>query len=449
MPAPPAESQPFVESYPFLDGSRAGAHGAYDTSRDRWVMASIREIPGGDFWEAHLDLTIKEPSQVARTYSLSSVFLGLKQAEFEIVDLIYDGEGYAVFINKFSSDLGGHWASWVVHVDADFLYVDWAKQIQVSGDPGAYLRVRDAESMRGGYAVVAALGDTYPYPPAPPVTVVARLDGAANVLWSRTYELPREIAWVEVSYGPDGLVVGGWISELQADDPQGLVLMRLETHTGAFLTAAQYEGVVALDDVAMAQSVGSSNTTGGLYVAGRSANNDVTFFPVDSSLLAGTATRMVTGSGFRPIEFVFNPSGDLVAVMQSYFPGDLVLTVPAPLTGGTGTPVLSDLSPMYPADGVEVLSADRAGDSVMLVGYQDGHSSASTDPVTLIFTDTAGYLDSCVPAYAVPVRESLPMVTHYFEEWSQKNRSIVTVDYPVSFHGLNYVFGDPLCFGAP
>lgn len=441
---PAVEGQAFVDTYGFLDGAYGDPHGAYDSSRDRWLVASVR--PYNPFTQdMALDVTVKDPAQAARTYSFIASFLDAKHAHFEIVEVISDGEGYAIFLNKLIEKTG-HWSSWVVHLDADLLVVDWARRIQSNVDPDAYLRVRDAVGLRGGYAVVVGFNDPFPDPPAPASSAVLRLDDSGSVLWSRAYELPREVALVAVSYGLDGLVVGGWISEILADDIQGLVLLKVELHTGALLTAAQYEGVVVLDDLAMAQSVGSANTTGGLYVAGRSDGNDVTFLPVDSSLLAGTATRMATGSNYRPVEFAFTAAGDLVAAMQSYFPGDLVLTVPAPLTGGTGTPILSDLSPMFPADGVEISTADRVGNEVLLTGYQEEHVSAPTDPVNVISTDGSGLLDSCVPAYGVPTRESVPMVTHYFAELSDKPRAINLVSVPVNFIDLNTIYPVPLCF---
>ena len=206
LATPSAQAQAFVDSYYDLNQGNSIPLTAFDSSRDRVVIASLREISSFKN-DIALDITIKNPFQIARTYVYTAPFLDSKNGRVEIADLVADDNAYVVFFNK-SADSRTRWSSWALRLDPSNLHVVWGRQLTVSGDPDECVRVRDAVSLGTSWAMVAALDNEL----IDAETAVVRIDGAGTVLWSNSYALTKDAELFTLSYGPQGLVAGGWVS---------------------------------------------------------------------------------------------------------------------------------------------------------------------------------------------------------------------------------------------
>lgn len=437
--APPAAAQPYIIYYPSLEVGQAAPQTTYDALQGRVVVASIRQ-PSPLHPNLVLDLTVHPVlTQGPTTYVYSAAFLNLKYSDFEIVDVLGDGQGYVVFLNRLSTPTDT-WSSWAVRVDAATFAVSWARQILPPTGEQGFLRVREAIRVKGGYTVLAALdGQEFDAD-----TIVIRLNGSGDVAWAKSYQLPESVELFTLAANGLDLMAGGWISDFASDDVGNVALLRIDAFTGNLLDAATYDAWADFD-LAMAFGKSAPGTQGRLYIAGKHGGYDAMFFPVDKYLTALLGTGIQIGSGSSVEDFLFLPSGDLLALTHSWGGSDKTLTVPGTIGGGTAAPFLTSVASSFTSGQVALTSVDAAGSAALVGGALTAAGTLTPGAPVVAMSDTSGTLDYCAAKQELPPRQAVEIATRHFYQFNQNAEAVVAMPYAFSLVAIGPIYEEHVC----
>lgn len=419
-----AAQVPYVIGFDDLEVGHAHPRTAYDYFYDRDVVVSLRQA-SALVSDLYLDVTVRSNTSGPVTHVYGADFLDFKYADFEIVDVLADGKGYTIFLNKFHT-VTERWSSWALRIDSTTFNLSWSKQFQLGGE-GAFTRVTEVTRTKGGYALLVASEDTI----IGSETVVAWMDSNANIGWANTYAFAEPVEPLALSFGSGGLMVGGWISDLDSNNIAEVALFELDINDGSLLGSAHYNDVWVDFHLAMAKGAGSAGA--GTYLAGF-LENQVVFFTVNKDLVAGVGTLVDTE---YPEEFVFISSGDLMATTRSYSGGGAVLTVPGPLVTGTGLPFVSDVAASFGIASADLTSIDRAEAGALIGGEVDW--SAKIPAVAM--ADASGELDYCVPVTELAPRSTAMIATQSLGDCGPAPQPLTTTSQVFYYYG-GYDIGD-------
>ncbi len=394
-PSAPAIAQGFVASYEPSNTFESGMVLGYDHRAEQYVLANIRN-PNPFFTDLAVELVFRPSSPTPSRYTYSADFLNLESADFELVDLLTDHFGYVVFINKLDTQTD-HWSSWVIRIERDHSVV-WARQLTLASTKT--LRVRQAVSLKNGSAVLASLDNEL----INGNTTLAVLDFDGDVTWAKSYYFDESIDLIGLHGGVEGLVAGGFFSDLKSSENLGdLVLLKVAPLDGETITAMHYADVWPdpFRRLPMASSAGVPSTSGGLHVVAKTAGSSLIYLPIYSSLQAGFATTVDLDASRTAVDLAFLPQGGLLTILtpsSGFGEASEVLQLTALSPFATGNPTVWQVDGVVGFDAVDLMHAAQGSDHVVLAGAAEAAgATAFQHPMVVAETNNDGSLDYCVP----------------------------------------------------
>ena len=423
LTATPAPAQS-IFGVPIAEGI-GGQATAYDAVDDDYVVASIREVsPLG----TALFLDLVQGTGPSRA-SFSASWLDLKYSQFEVVAVVPDEEGFAVFVNHYGTQTE-LWTSYVVKISRGFPFVLWSKKLTNPKNPeSGFVRVRQAVYDDGAYAVVGALDNSF----FGAETFAALLGPDGGLSWIRTYDFDLGETSVDVELlsvveaDGGGFVVGGWITDIKSDDIAEVVMMRLEIH-GNSVRAVHLQNLWANFTLPLMSAQGVPNTTGGFYALGKRTSGDVTFLGTNTNLDALSALSVSVGGDFTPIDADFVGQGSAAAVLQSgQGPARHLLQL---YTMGYSffPPKLYDFNALGGASNVELRWVEANSSKALVSGTGDVPGIFG-DAALMTWTNSLGQLKGCVPAENK--YQSFGRVASIDLDVTSGSPTVVTVDEPL------------------
>ena len=379
-----------------IEADFGGQATAYDSFDDDYAVAAIRQ-PSPLNPDLVLDLVLGSGGPSRASFSAS--WLNLKYSDFEVVAVIPDEEGYAIFVNHFGTRTE-LWTSYVVKISRSFPVVLWSKKLVNPKNPeDGFVRIRQAVYDDGAYAVVGALDDAF----FGAETFAGYISASGLLSWSRTYdfglgetEIDVELLSVIEADG-DGFVVGGWITDFASDDLTEIVLTRLDSQ-GNPVKAVHLRDYWANFTLPLMNAQGVPDTTGGFYAVGLSSAGHIAFLGVDPSLSAFTALSISLGGSYTPIAADFISFGGALAVLrEGSGPAEHVLLVNT-LQFIYFPPLLHDYGVLSGASNIELKSVEGAPVGALVSGSGDVPGIAG-DAALLTWTSGLGEISPCMPAY--------------------------------------------------
>lgn len=391
-PSPPALAQSSVVTYEPSHGFLAGTGMAYDWRIEEFVLAQIRDQDDPTMTRQVVELIFGPASPSPSRFAYFADFLDIDGgAGFEIPSLLADLYGHVVFVNKWDNDTDT-WGSWAIRTDRDHNVV-WGHRLQAPGVP--HFRVLEAVSIKNGSAALVSF-DTAEINGR---TAVLVLDFDGNVSWARSYAFAERVDLNRIHGGREGLIVGGFLSDLDSEDLGELVLLEIAPLSGAPGDARHYHGVTVDAGLAMASAGALPGTQGGLHVVGQTTDNTLAFVAIDPQLEPDLATLVELDAHREAVDLAFLPDGGLLTLLDPPFGGASEVLQMTDLNPQlAGDPVIWEVAGVAGFDDVDLRYAAQATDHVVLAGVADANgSTAFQSPLAAVQTDSDGNLPFCVP----------------------------------------------------